>query len=310
MTDVTHVTDETFGQKVLESEEPVLVNFTASWCGPCQNLSPILDEIAKDRKNIKVIKIDVGGNKETKEPTNPRTQEKYDIHSFPTLCLFRDGKVVDVRLGGGAEFELKHWIDEALKQDPSSDMDHDQYLKKAEEEKTAANRQMNKAIIPILTGIALWKLAKGATGLTLAIAGIATSDPGLIGLGTVTTGFAAVDIHDSMVLKEEKKILPRLPENLQTAYKLSEGATHLTNSNVLHNMTNGAHSAYSSAALHGLSFIELSEGFLKSAAGLRSLFSKKSKPGETTATQKPEKDEQVICKDGVCHIKPPENNQP
>ena len=86
------LTDENFEQEVLESDKPVLVDFWATWCGPCMMLSPIIEEIAEEYSDfLKVGKVNVD------EP--PVTSLEYKVSSIPTLMLFKDGKVVKKSVG-------------------------------------------------------------------------------------------------------------------------------------------------------------------------------------------------------------------
>ena len=85
-------TDNNFDEQALNSDIPVLVDFTATWCGPCKMLSPIIDELAKEYEGkIKIGKLDTDANR--------NTSSKYNIMSVPTLLFIKDGKVVDTAVG-------------------------------------------------------------------------------------------------------------------------------------------------------------------------------------------------------------------
>ena len=80
---ITHVTDANFQAEVLESETPVLVDFWAPWCGPCRVIAPILEEIAAERDDLRIVKLNID--------ENMQTPMSYGIMAIPTMVLFRDG---------------------------------------------------------------------------------------------------------------------------------------------------------------------------------------------------------------------------
>ncbi|MBB5119811.1 thioredoxin [Streptomyces eurocidicus] len=89
---VPSVTDDTFASEVLDSDLPVLVDFTASWCPPCRMIAPVLADIAREQAGrLRIVQLDVDAN--------PRTQAAYGVLSMPTLLLFRAGEPVKSLVG-------------------------------------------------------------------------------------------------------------------------------------------------------------------------------------------------------------------
>jgi len=89
--DIINVTAESFEEEVLGSDKPVLVDFFATWCGPCKMLSPLVSEIASERDDVKVCKIDVDEEQEI--------AIKYGISSIPTLIVFKNGEIAAKGIG-------------------------------------------------------------------------------------------------------------------------------------------------------------------------------------------------------------------
>ena len=86
-----HITMENFDQEVMKSDKPVLLDFWASWCGPCQMLAPTIEEIADERTDIKVGKVNVDEQAEL--------ASQFRVMSIPTLGVIKDGKIVNQAMG-------------------------------------------------------------------------------------------------------------------------------------------------------------------------------------------------------------------
>ena len=102
-----HVKDEEFDANVLKAAGPVLVDFWAEWCGPCRQLSPILDELAGemgDKLTIAKVNID----------ENPETPTKYGVRGIPTLILFKNGQAVATKVGSIPKSQLAEWLNSVV----------------------------------------------------------------------------------------------------------------------------------------------------------------------------------------------------
>ena len=104
---VVTLTDDNFDEEVNSSEKPVLVDYWATWCGPCKMVGPIVEEIAAEYSDhIKVGKIDVD--------TNQASAAKQNVMSIPTLILFKDGQPIDQRIGALTKNQLQEFINEHI----------------------------------------------------------------------------------------------------------------------------------------------------------------------------------------------------
>jgi len=104
---IVYLTDDSFQNEVLESAEPVLVDYWAEWCGACKMIAPILTEIATEyHGKVKVAKLNID--------ENPQTPPKYGIRGIPTLMLFKDGNVEATKVGALSKSQLTAFIDTNL----------------------------------------------------------------------------------------------------------------------------------------------------------------------------------------------------
>ncbi|HEX8441394.1 thioredoxin [Archangium sp.] len=105
--DIIHVNDPDFRREVLEAHEPVLVDFTAAWCGPCRAINPTVEALATQYKGrVKVTKVDIDDNQ--------ATAQAYGIRSVPTLLLFKQGKVVGQIVGAVPRARLESALQQVL----------------------------------------------------------------------------------------------------------------------------------------------------------------------------------------------------
>ena len=104
----THtITDSNFDEKINNSQLPILVDFWAEWCGPCKQIGPILEEIGEAKKDkLKIFKLNVD--------ENPEIPQKYNVRGIPTLMLFKEGKLIDTKVGSLPKSALNDWINSFL----------------------------------------------------------------------------------------------------------------------------------------------------------------------------------------------------
>ena len=104
---LTHVTDDSFEDEVLNAGGPVLVDFWAEWCGPCKMIAPVLDELADEYAGkLKICKLDV--------EANPDTAPKYNVKGIPTLILFKNGAAEGKKVGALSKSQLAAFIDSTI----------------------------------------------------------------------------------------------------------------------------------------------------------------------------------------------------
>ncbi len=104
---IHYVTDDTFEAEVLQSQQPVLVDYWAEWCGPCKMIAPILDEIAAEYSGkLKVAKVNIDDNQ--------ATPAKFGIRGIPTLMIFKNGNVEATKVGALSKSQLAAFIDSNL----------------------------------------------------------------------------------------------------------------------------------------------------------------------------------------------------
>lgn len=101
------VQDSNFSEEVLKSSKPVLVDFWASWCGPCKMLAPVLDTLGESFPDLVVAKYNM-------EQTTSEYATQYGVRSLPTLIIFRDGQPLAVKVGNTSRVELVKWISTIL----------------------------------------------------------------------------------------------------------------------------------------------------------------------------------------------------
>ena len=103
---VIKLTAENFEVEAVKSEKPVFIDFYADWCGPCKMVSPIVDELAEKRDDVKICKVNVDDA--------PEVAAMFGVQSIPTLVVMKDGKVAGAKMGAMPKAQLVAFIDEAI----------------------------------------------------------------------------------------------------------------------------------------------------------------------------------------------------
>ena len=104
---IVELSDDNFDEEVLKSNQPVLVDYWAEWCGPCKSIAPLLGEVAEEYTGkIKVAKLNIDDN--------PKTPPTYGIRGIPTLMLFKDGEVKSTKVGALTKSQLTSFLNENI----------------------------------------------------------------------------------------------------------------------------------------------------------------------------------------------------
>ena len=104
---IRHVTDDSFEEDVLKAPGPVLVDFWAEWCGPCKQIAPALEDVARRYQDrVQVVKVNID--------ENPSTPSRYGVRGIPTIMMFKAGEVAAVKVGALPKSRLFEWVDSSM----------------------------------------------------------------------------------------------------------------------------------------------------------------------------------------------------
>ena len=107
MSNIIHLSDDTFQKEVIDSNIPVLVDYWAEWCGPCKMIAPILDDLVSEYDGkLKIVKLNID--------ENPQTPSKFGIRGIPTLMIFKDGNPEATKVGALSKSQLTAFIDSTI----------------------------------------------------------------------------------------------------------------------------------------------------------------------------------------------------